>query len=338
MIRIENLSKTFSDIRAVDNASFTIRRGEIVGFLGPNGAGKTTTLRMVTGLLQPTAGNILINDIPLHDDPLAAARIIGYLPEQNPLYGEMLVYDYLKYIATLREVRKEDFINRLDFVVQKCGLSEVLAQPIGTLSKGYRQRTGLAQAIIHDPEVLLLDEPTSGLDPNQIIDIRQLIREMGSAKTVVLSSHILQEVQALCDRIIIINRGKIIADAIKDDLPALLESRMRVTIEIEGGEMELEPFLIDYPDPVLAEIEPQDQSVLYTFTITEEAEFKRRFAQYTMQKRRLIVGMKTHSLSLEDVFHRLTSPILGEDNLMPDNNVAQHSDATEPQDKEPRDE
>ncbi len=338
MISIENLSKTFGDIRAVDNASFTIRRGEIVGFLGPNGAGKTTTLRMVTGLLQPTAGNILINDIPLQDDPLAAARIIGYLPEQNPLYNDMLVYDYLKYVATLREVRKGDFINRLDFVVQKCGLFEVLAQPIGTLSKGYRQRTGLAQAIIHDPEVLLLDEPTSGLDPNQIIDVRQLIREMGNAKTVVLSSHILQEVQALCDRIIIINRGKIIADAIKDDLPALLESRMRVTIEIEGGEMELEPFLIDYPDAVLAEIEPQDQSVLYTFTITEEAEFKRRFAQYAMQKQRLIVGMKTHSLSLEDVFHRLTSPILDEDNLMPDSNVVQHSDAAEPQDKETRDE
>ncbi|MBM4403934.1 MAG: ATP-binding cassette domain-containing protein [Candidatus Cloacimonetes bacterium] len=306
MIRIEHITKVFGNIRAVDSVSFSIPRGEIVGFLGPNGAGKTTTLRMVTGLLQPTAGNIWINEIPLNEAPLAASRIIGYLPEQNPLYTEMLVYDYLKYIASLRLVRKQDFFTRLDHVVQKCGLEDVLAQPIGTLSKGYRQRTGLAQAIIHDPEVLLLDEPTSGLDPNQILDIRQLIREMGRAKTVVLSSHILQEVQALCDRIIIINRGRIIADAPKDELPALLDLPLQVTIEIEGEEMDVDRFLDENQDTGLEEVLPTGQSTRYTFIIQDEAEFKRRFAQYAMQQQRLIIGMQTHTPSLEDVFHRLT--------------------------------
>jgi len=307
MIRIENLARSFGTLRAVDGISFSINRGEIVGFLGPNGAGKTTTLRMITGLLQPSEGKVWINDIPINDEPLTAARIIGYLPEQNPLYQEMLVYDYLKYIASLRQVKAGDFINRLDFVVQKCGLDDVLSQSIGTLSKGYRQRTGLAQAIIHDPEVLLLDEPTSGLDPNQILDIRQLIREMGAAKTVVLSSHILQEVQALCDRIIIINRGRIIADAPKEELPNMLGSQMQVTIEIEGTEMDVAPFLNDCPDAHVAEIEVGQETTRYTFLISNNADFKRRFAQYAIQNQRLIIGMQTRTPSLEDVFHRLTS-------------------------------
>ncbi|HQM03942.1 MAG TPA: ATP-binding cassette domain-containing protein, partial [Candidatus Cloacimonas sp.] len=247
MIKIDKLSRNFGEIKAVDEISFCIQDKEIVGFLGPNGAGKTTTLRMIVGYLQPGSGNIEIDGESIFTDPLKASRQIGYLPEQNPLYEEMTVVELLAYFAALRKLKRDYFRERLNFVVKKCGLKEVLNQRIGTLSKGYRQRTGLAQAILHDPKILILDEPTSGLDPNQIIEIRELIRELGKEKMVLLSSHIMQEVQALCDRVVIINKGKIIVDDTIENLPHYLNRSTMLILEVQGENIDFSDFTTKYP-------------------------------------------------------------------------------------------
>ena len=247
MIKIDKLSRNFGDIKAVDEISFCIQDKEIVGFLGPNGAGKTTTLRMIVGYLQPGSGNIEIDGESIFTDPLKASRQIGYLPEQNPLYEEMTVVELLAYFAALRKLKRDYFRERLNFVVKNCGLKEVLNQRIGTLSKGYRQRTGLAQAILHDPKILILDEPTSGLDPNQIIEIRELIRELGKEKMVLLSSHIMQEVQALCDRVVIINKGKIIVDDTIENLPHYLNRSTMLILEVQGENIDFSDFTTKYP-------------------------------------------------------------------------------------------
>ncbi|MCK9610673.1 MAG: ATP-binding cassette domain-containing protein [Candidatus Cloacimonas sp.] len=247
MIKIDKLSRNFGDIKAVDEISFCIQDKEIVGFLGPNGAGKTTTLRMIVGYLQPASGNIEIDGESIFTDPLKACRQIGYLPEQNPLYDEMTVVELLAYFAALRKLKRDYFRERLNFVEKNCGLKEVLNQRIGTLSKGYRQRTGLAQAILHDPKILLLDEPTSGLDPNQIIEIRELIRELGKEKMVLLSSHIMQEVQALCDRVVIINKGKIIVDDTIENLPNYLNRSTMLILEVQGENIDFSDFTAKYP-------------------------------------------------------------------------------------------
>jgi len=247
MIKIDKLSRNFGEIKAVDEISFCIQDKEIVGFLGPNGAGKTTTLRMIVGYLQPGSGNIEIDGESIFTDPLKASRQIGYLPEQNPLYDEMTVVELLAYFAALRKLKRDYFRERLNFVVKNCGLKEVLNQRIGTLSKGYRQRTGLAQAILHDPKILILDEPTSGLDPNQIIEIRELIRELGKEKMVLLSSHIMQEVQALCDRVVIINKGKIIVDDTIENLPHYLNRSTMLILEVQGENIDFSDFTTKYP-------------------------------------------------------------------------------------------
>ena len=247
MIKIDKLSRNFGEIKAVDEISFCIQDKEIVGFLGPNGAGKTTTLRMIVGYLQPGSGNIEIDGESIFTDPLKASRQIGYLPEQNPLYEEMTVVELLAYFAALRKLKRDYFRERLNFVVKKCGIKEVLNQRIGTLSKGYRQRTGLAQAILHDPKILILDEPTSGLDPNQIIEIRELIRELGKEKMVLLSSHIMQEVQALCDRVVIINKGKIIVDDTIENLPHYLNRSTMLILEVQGENIDFSDFTTKYP-------------------------------------------------------------------------------------------
>lgn len=232
MINIENLVKDYGSVRAVNRINFSVREGEIVGFLGPNGAGKSTTLKIITCFLSPTEGNISIDNLNIFDHSEQIRSLIGYLPENNPLYTDMLVYDYLRYIGQLRGLNEQDFNKNLRLVIEKCGLWGYIAKPIHTLSKGYRQRVGLAQAIIHDPKILILDEPTSGLDPNQIIEIRELIKELGKEKTLILSSHILQEVQAVCNRIIIINKGDIVADGSMDDLKSSFQGKTKLNIEL----------------------------------------------------------------------------------------------------------
>ncbi len=210
MISASGISKSYGSIRAVNGISFSINEGEITGLLGPNGAGKTTTLRMLTGYLKPDSGEVVVGDLRAGEADVRLRQMIGYLPESAPVYGDMLVYDYLSYIASVRDI--PDSHASIERAAVLCGILPVMHRNVNELSKGYRQRVGLAQAIIHDPQILILDEPTTGLDPNQIVEIRSLIREIGKKKTVILSTHILSEVEAACDRVIIINRGNIAAD------------------------------------------------------------------------------------------------------------------------------
>ena len=218
MIHVENLTKYYSDFCAVDQINFDIKKGEILGLLGPNGAGKTTTLRMLTGYFMPTSGTIRVKDYLLDEHLIEIKKMMGYLPESAPLYHSMLVYDYLDYIAGIRGMDKGQRLSRIRQLIDLCGLEDIMHRSITELSKGLKQRVGLAHAMMTDPEILILDEPTSGLDPNQIAEIRDIIRKIGKEKTVILSTHILSEVEATCNRVVIINKGKIVADDITENL------------------------------------------------------------------------------------------------------------------------
>ncbi|MBW1850266.1 MAG: ATP-binding cassette domain-containing protein [Deltaproteobacteria bacterium] len=218
MINIESLTKYFDDFCAVDQINFHIKKGEILGLLGPNGAGKTTTLRMLTGFLKPTSGSISVKDYTIDKHALEIKALLGYLPESAPLYHEMLVFDYLDYVANIRKIEKGKKIPRIRELADLCGINEVMHRPISQLSKGYKQRVGLAHAMMNDPEILVLDEPTSGLDPNQIVEIRNIIKTIGKTKTIIISTHILSEVEATCDRVVILNQGKIAADGTTEKL------------------------------------------------------------------------------------------------------------------------
>ncbi len=232
-IKIENLSKRYGMQKAVDSISFEVKTGEILGFLGPNGAGKTTTMKMITNYIPMDEGNVMIDGKSVVDG--AMKKFIGYLPENNPLYLEMPVIDYLSFCATLQGLQKSQIPARVREMVKLCGLNIEKHKKIGELSKGYRQRVGLAQAMIHDPQVLILDEPTTGLDPNQIVEIRDLIKRLGQEKTVILSTHILPEVEATCDRILIINKGKIVADGTANSLRKQAQGQQILQVQIEGG-------------------------------------------------------------------------------------------------------
>ncbi|MCD6269132.1 MAG: ATP-binding cassette domain-containing protein [Deltaproteobacteria bacterium] len=218
MIEVQGLQKFYGNFQALKGLDFTINKGEILGLLGPNGAGKTTTMRILTGFLKPSRGNIKVADLNVIEHSLKIKEMIGYLPEAAPLYGEMLVYDYLAYVAEMRGLRGSDKARRIAEMVVLCGLKEVIYRAVHELSKGYKQRVGLAHAMMGDPEILVLDEPTSGLDPNQIVEIRELIKEIGRKKTVIFSTHILSEAEATCDRVVIINQGTIVADGPTDSL------------------------------------------------------------------------------------------------------------------------
>jgi len=232
MISVRDLVKHYGEVKAVNGISFTIRKGEITGLLGPNGAGKTTTLRIITGYLKPTSGIVSIDEFLVDQNPLEIKKRIGYLPESAPLYPDMMVYDFLQFMADIRQIYDKEKIK--DVAIQ-CGITEVMHKNINELSKGYKQRVGLAQAILHDPEILVLDEPTNGLDPNQIVEIRDLIKELGKEKTVILSTHILQEVEATCNRVIIIDKGAIVADDSTSDLKSAKGKDVRVNCVVSGA-------------------------------------------------------------------------------------------------------
>lgn len=224
MIKFENVTKYYGDFCAVDNISFEVKKGEILGFLGPNGAGKTTTYRILTGYLQATSGNIYVKDFNIHEHQLEIKKLIGYLPESAPIYHEMLVYDYLNYIADIRGVSKEKKLSHIRELADLCSLNEVMHKSINQLSKGYRQRVGIAHALMGNPEILVLDEPTSGLDPNQIVETRDIIKRIGKEKTIIFSTHTLSEAEATCDRVVIIDKGKLLADYTIDQLKELTKT------------------------------------------------------------------------------------------------------------------
>ncbi len=239
MISIERVTKRYGDLIAVDDVSFAIDRGEVVGFLGPNGAGKTTTMRMLTGTLQPDAGDIVFDGHSITERLILAKSRIGYLPESNPLYPEMIVHDYLDYVGRIRRMSIKERRRGIERVVHETGLEAVFFRPIGELSKGYRQRTGMAAAILHEPDILVLDEPTEGLDPNQRVEIRRLVNELGKRRTVLLSTHVMQEVEAVCDRLVIISRGAIVADGSVKGLTATKASDAGAfNVEVQGEGVE----------------------------------------------------------------------------------------------------
>src|SRR5450432_1087104 len=235
MIEVEGLTKDYGPTRAVDNVSFSVRKGEVLGFLGPNGAGKSTTMKILTCFLSPTEGRAKVAGFDVFDQSLEVRRHIGYLPEDTPIYRDMTVVEFLAFAADMRGMNRSTSPGRIKEIGLRCGLSDVAGKLVGELSKGFRQRLGLAQAILHDPDILILDEPTSGLDPNQIVEIRRLIKELGQEKTVILSTHILPEVQATCTRILIISGGKLVADDTPEALRAREKgSRYRVVVESNG--------------------------------------------------------------------------------------------------------
>lgn len=237
MIEVQNLTKYYGDFRAVNNLSININKGEILGLLGPNGAGKTTTLRMLTGYFKPSSGSITIKGHPMPDDAIKIKALMGYLPESAPLYHNMLVYDYLDYVAKIKGIEdKEKRYDRFLQLADLCGLSSIMAKPIANLSKGLKQRVGLAHAMMTDPEILILDEPTSGLDPNQIAEIRDIIRTIGKEKTIIFSTHILSEAEATCDRIAIINKGQVVADDSTTNLKNSVEQNAVLKLSVKGAQ------------------------------------------------------------------------------------------------------
>jgi ABC-2 type transport system ATP-binding protein len=308
MIRTESLNKLYGTQKAVDDVSFEVRSGEILGFLGPNGAGKTTTMKMITCYMPPTSGSIYVDDLNVHEHSLEIRRRIGYLPESTPLYEDMGVIEYLDFIANVRKIAKSDKRNALDRVIDVCGLSGVVHKDIGELSKGYRQRVGLAQAIIHDPDILVLDEPTTGLDPNQIIEIRNLIKKLGEEKTVIFSTHILQEVQATCDRVLIINNGKIAAQGTPDELQASVKGQQLIHMLIKGADEEALRKLLGEIDAAALEGSREVSGLLQADIIIRSADDHREiiFDAITAQKWK-ILEMTPSRLSLEDVFRKLTN-------------------------------
>ena len=297
-ITVKNLTKIYGEQRAVDNISFTVKKGEIVGFLGPNGAGKSTTMKMITGYLQPDAGDIKVSDVDVTKDPLTAKKKVGYLPESNALYYDMYVKEYLDFVADVHQISNRK--PAIDKVIEQVGLTREKAKKVGQLSKGYKQRVGLAAALLHNPEVLILDEPTSGLDPNQIVEIRNVIKEQGKDKLVLFSSHILQEVEAICDRVIIINKGKIVAD---DKLSNLQRTSSNNIVRVTFKEALEAEWLNRLP-----EARSVNKIDSYTWTIdTEKPESVRKgLLQLALEHNLNIVSLQSENQSLEEVFKALT--------------------------------
>jgi len=311
MIKVQNLTKDYGHLRAVDNISFTIPKSGIIGILGPNGAGKTTTLKMMTCFMPPTEGTVFIDDKNIYQNSVEIRKMIGYLPEGCPIYTEMNVVDFLYFIAELRDIPKDSVNRRVKEMIDSCGLEEVVGKEIGELSKGYKQRVGLAAALIHDPEILILDEPTSGLDPNQIAEIRSLIKQLGKEKTVLVSTHILSEVEAICERVIIIDRGKIVADASLQEIQNSFHNQNRIYFEIQSKKDAdiLPEFEAITGVESLQLFSKHEDELITKFFINYSKDMDIRPALYNFIKKNkdwTILEMRTEQHSLEDIFRQLT--------------------------------
>lgn len=298
-VSVAGLTKRFDDQIAVNELSFEARPGEILGFLGPNGAGKTTTMKMICGYMPPDEGTAVVEGYDVNESPLQARRKIGYLPEHNPLYDEMYIREFLRFVASIHKIEDKD--TRIEEVITMTGLEKEKNKVIGTLSKGYRQRVGLAQAIIHDPAVLILDEPTSGLDMNQLIDIRQLIRDLGKEKTVIFSSHIMQEVQALCDRVVIINNGALVADEPIGRLTARMGQGQTIHLEVERAGVS---------DAVFSSIPGVDhvtrEGNIYVISSAGGQDIRKPVFETAVKSGLVILEMKLDRANVEEVFRKLT--------------------------------
>lgn len=308
MIEVKNLCKSYGSKLAVDNISFSAAESEILGFLGPNGAGKSTTMNILTGYLSSSGGQALINGVDILEDPVAAKKDIGYLPELPPLYLDMTVMEYLNFVYDLKKCR----LPRRSHLAEICSLvkiTDVAKRVIRNLSKGYRQRVGLAQALVGNPKVLILDEPTVGLDPKQIIEIRTLIKKLGKNHTVILSSHILSEVQAVCDRIVVINKGKLVANDTTENLSHNLSADHKLTVQIEGPVKEVQALLTAIPDMVEVHVNRTIEKTVteYELNAKEGADVRREVFKRMAERSYPILLMRSSELTLEEIFLKLTT-------------------------------
>jgi len=300
-LQVSNLTKIYGQQKAVNNISFEVQPGEIVGFLGPNGAGKSTTMKISTGYMPPTSGRVLVNGLDVTTQSLQVRKIMGYLPEHNPLYLDMYVHEYLHFVGKVFDLTNHYLKSRIAEIVSLCGLEREQNKKIEQLSKGFRQRVGLAQALIHNPQVLVLDEPTTGLDPNQILEIRKLIKEISASKTVLFSTHIMQEVQAICNRVIVINQGELVADAPVADL---LKSQAQVQIIVEFDAPVDEQKLAALPSvQQLVKVTPN----VYKLTAVQGADLRPEVFRFATEQNLSLVGLRQEQLSLEEIFRSLTA-------------------------------
>ncbi|MFQ5538067.1 MAG: ATP-binding cassette domain-containing protein [Gemmatimonadota bacterium] len=305
MISVEGVTKRYGPLTAVDQLSFEVHRGEVVGFLGPNGAGKTTTMRMLTGTLQPDEGVVLFDGVPIGRDLVAAKRRVGYLPESNPLYDDMLVAEYLDYVAQLRDMDEAEARSGVANAVEETGIGEVFYRPVGELSKGYRQRVGMAAAILHRPEVLILDEPTEGLDPNQRVDIRRLVEELGRERTVLLSTHVMQEVEATCTRLLILNRGRLAAEGSVEQLLSSRAAAATYLVEVRGEDVAAA--LSALPGVAACDIRPTDGRVLAKLQATGEEDLRPLIYGLARDRDWELWELHREHASLEQIFRELTA-------------------------------
>ena len=309
MIRIKNLTKKFGELKAVDDLSFDVHTGDILGFLGPNGAGKTTTVRIITCYMLPTSGWVEVDGLSVSEHSLEVRKKIGYLPENAPLYSEMNVLDYLHFIMSIRNLGKDGWSRRTKEIIDICGLGPVIKRNIGELSKGFRQRVGLAQSMVHDPNVLILDEPTSGLDPNQIAEIRSLIKELGKEKTVILCTHILPEVEATCGRVLIINEGKIVADGSPAELQSSFQGQEQIYIELKAPFDDVETKLANLENVEKVEEILSNGDGLKKFTVqcAKGVDLREELFRLAVENNWVLLEMRKEQASLEDVFRQLTT-------------------------------
>ena len=308
MIHVESLTKYYNDLCAVDQISFDISKGEIMGLLGPNGAGKTTTLQILTGFLRPTSGNIRVKNFSIDEDSLQIKKLLGYLPESAPLYHDMLVYDYLDYVANIRRIDSSKKISRIRHLADLCGIREVMHKTINELSKGFKQRVGLAHAMMDDPEILVLDEPTSGLDPNQIIEIRDIIKQIGQEKTVILSTHILSEAEATCDRIVIINKGKIVANDTTQTLKQSAGGNNLISISLQNTEFESVKQQFTSISGILDIVQVSNNNGILNLKLTcmSSADIRGDIYKKVKQTDWILLEMHQETQTLENIFRELT--------------------------------
>ena len=305
-IQIKDVSKSFGANRAVENLTFSVRRGEVVGFLGPNGSGKTTTMRLLTSFYTPDSGSILINGLDTQEHDLETRSSIGYLPENNPLYEDLLVKEYLEFVADLRGMSSQEKKRNLEQTVEDTGLSDVYYRPINQLSKGYHQRVGLAQAILHRPSILILDEPTEGLDPNQRIGYRELVKTLGEDRTVLLSTHVMQEVESTCERVLLINGGRLLANSSVSDLLRLARGVRSVIVEVEGNEVETGLKRLPNVESVERR-EPVDGRKCYSVSASGDDDPRPHIFQLAKERDWVLWELREETARLEDVFHSLTT-------------------------------
>jgi len=306
MIKVEHLAKRYADVYAVNDISFEVHQGEIVGLLGPNGAGKTTTMRILTCYMPATSGSATVAGYDVFRESINVRKQIGYLPENVPLYPEMRVREYLLFRAKLKKLPSRERKSKIDECIEKCSITEVQNQIIGTLSKGYRQRVGLADTLVHDPKILILDEPTIGLDPNQIRQVRQLIKELGAKHTILLSTHILPEVEMLCERVIIINKGKIVAMDTPANLAIQLRAGNNLVLEVRGNGEKIKNALTNIKS--VKKVVWQDKGEISNFTVEAEkgADVREDVFSNIVKNNGIIREMKQASITLEEIFHQIT--------------------------------